>query len=137
MKIPNTCSWTWKNLLKLRGLVQGLIIYEVGNDEGKNLWWGNQHPLGPLIEKFGRRIQYDSGTENNAKVSQIMSNGEWAWPRQNSDVIAYLIAHTSGNFRPDQRHEDYVWWKPELNGYWTVKRAWNTLRNHKRKSRMA
>jgi hypothetical protein len=71
------CSLKWKKLLALRSFAHEHIKFEVGPGHSIHLWHDNWHPLGPLHEKFGLRIIYDSQSTSKARVSYVIKNGEW------------------------------------------------------------
>jgi hypothetical protein len=54
--------------------------FRVGSSKGISFWFDNWHPLGPLEERFGRRIIYDSGLGAHAMVADVIQGREWAWP---------------------------------------------------------
>ncbi|KAH7845388.1 hypothetical protein Vadar_001417 [Vaccinium darrowii] len=80
VKIPSNPSWIWRKILNLRPLVQHHIKTIIGNGDRTSLWFDDWHPLGPLAERFGPRIIYDSGLPRDAKVSAIIKNSKWAFP---------------------------------------------------------
>ena len=77
IKPPSQCSWYWRKLLKLRDMVRPVLKHRIGNGCGTFLWYDNWHPLGPLLVKFPPRVAYDAGLPLNAKVDNIIANGEW------------------------------------------------------------
>lgn len=46
-------SWTWRQLLKLRGLAARFLRARVGNGTRINFWFDHWTVLGPLINAFG------------------------------------------------------------------------------------
>jgi hypothetical protein len=43
------------------------------------MWLDNWHPCGPLLEKYGFRIIYDSQSRIDAKLVSVLRNGDWNW----------------------------------------------------------
>ena len=84
VKTPSQCSWYWRKILKLRDKVRPLLKHKIVNGNRTFLWFDNWHPLGPLFDKFGARIVYDSAIPLHAKVNVIIDGGEWHWPRTNT-----------------------------------------------------
>ena len=78
--------WTMRKLFKLRDITQTSIESIVGND--------NWHPLGPPYKKFREMVVKDIGSSLQAKVSSIIREGEWKWPRQRNRVIMFIMDHT-------------------------------------------
>ena len=86
VKPPSTCSWAWRKLLRLRDLARQMLSHRVGNGEHTFLWYDNWHSLGPLVEKFGTRVIYDSALPRNSRVSTVILNNSWAWPVRPSRI---------------------------------------------------
>lgn len=67
----------------------------MGNGDNTFVWFGNWHPLGPLYDRFGNRVIYDSRLLRNALVKNIIHHGSWKWLAYNSihliDIKNYLI----------------------------------------------
>ncbi|XP_058216740.1 uncharacterized protein LOC131327608 [Rhododendron vialii] len=127
MDIPNDASWTMRMLLNLRSVAQPLIQYLIGNGQGTFLWLENWHPLGPLFNKFGENIVYNLGRSLNSKVSSIIHDGVWRWPRQRNRATQFIIEHTPADFKPICDRLDSVVWIPHLAGF-TVSSAWEAIR---------
>jgi hypothetical protein len=88
LSIPQDCSWSWRKLLNLHSFAHEHIKFEVGPGHSIHLWHDNWHLLGPLHERFGLRIIYDSQSTSEARVSSIIKNGEWFWkPAQSEDLV--------------------------------------------------
>jgi hypothetical protein len=88
LSIPQDCSWSWRKLLNLRSFAREHLKFEVGPGHSIHLWHENWHPLGPLHEKFGLGIIYDSQSISEARVSSVIKNGEWFWkPAQSEDLV--------------------------------------------------
>lgn len=95
MKTPTDSSWTMKNLFSLRKEGQLFIWLVVGNGQSTFLWLDNWHSLGHLYLKLGDRVVFNLGRSLGAKISSIIENGRWKWPRGRSTVIAEIIANTT------------------------------------------
>lgn len=54
--------------MKIRDELRGKIKIVIGNGRSTSLWHDNWHAAGPLMEKYGNHIAYDSGLGANAKV---------------------------------------------------------------------
>ena len=117
--------WWWRKLLKLRDEMHNRISHIVGTGEDTFVWWDNWHPLGPLAKRFGNRIIYDSGMGKNAKVKELIENGEWKWPVANShDMMEVKNTPLS---KP-RIGADRVVWNPCGNGSFSISSAWNEFR---------
>ena len=69
---PNSASWTWRKLLKLRPLFCPLIKWSIGDGSDISLWFDNWLRMGPIQAAMGDRIIYDSTLPRNAKVKEII-----------------------------------------------------------------
>ncbi|KAI8527725.1 hypothetical protein RHMOL_Rhmol12G0096800 [Rhododendron molle] len=128
MVIPADCSWTIKKIFRLRELCQPLILYKVGNGTSTFAWLDNWHPLGPLYKKYGTRVCADIDQSLSAKVSSLIHNGGWKWPRGRNRIMREVKDFTPEGFLPDVFVEDSVIWIPSKNGIFSMKSAWNTIR---------
>ncbi|XP_058198389.1 uncharacterized protein LOC131313912 [Rhododendron vialii] len=106
-----------RKVLNLRSLGQSLIKYQVGNGQNTHLWLDNWHPQGPLFKGFGESVVYNLGKSLLSKVSSIIYNGAWRWPRQRNRVTQFIVVHTPADFQPNCLHEDSVVWLPHPSGF--------------------
>lgn len=90
VNIPQTCSWSWRKILKLRPLAKPFLKFEVGNGQHIHLWVDNWHPAGILLEKYGFRAVYDAQSHKDARLSTVLSNGCWAWRPARSDSLVEI-----------------------------------------------
>ncbi|XP_038978801.1 uncharacterized protein LOC120109124 [Phoenix dactylifera] len=107
------------------------LMANIVRDSGLQYHW---HPLGPLIEVFGKRFIYDSGLGQNAKVEAIIDGQEWHWPISRSPAWLELISSTPTSFRPDSRRPDVLQWIDAPKGSFSVRSVWESL--HPRHSRV-
>jgi len=124
ISIPNSCSWSWKKLLKLRDIAKRFISFKVGNGSRVFLWFDHWHPAGYLLETFGHRIVHDSGFPLRSKLEVAIRNGEWNWPPARSDA---LVVIQSKLFEVDIGDNDLAVWNAN-NGQYTCADAWDKLR---------
>ncbi|XP_028125748.1 uncharacterized protein LOC114322601 [Camellia sinensis] len=110
VKVPNDPSWVWRKLLSLRKWVSPLIKHKIGCGDTTFLWFDNWHPIGPLWNKFGDRIIYDSALNSDTKVSKIIDGSSWKWPFPNSWEIQELISSTPVCFHPNPSSTDQAIW---------------------------
>ncbi|XP_031287101.1 uncharacterized protein LOC116145801 [Pistacia vera] len=84
---------------------------------------------GPLKDRYGSRIVYDSGLQHLAKVCEIWDGTRWRWPMANSWALVDM--KDSIDFDPKEG-EDMVVWKPNASGKFSIKSAWEVTRVHQR-----
>lgn len=100
MKIPQDFSWTLRKLFNLRELGQPFIRHVIGNGNNTFLWLDYWHPQGPLYKVFGVTIVWNVVRSLLAKVSAILQNGEWHWPRRRNRSIMQLLNSPPVSFCP-------------------------------------
>jgi hypothetical protein len=124
ISIPKVCSWSWKKLLKLRDIAKKFIRFKIGDGNRTYLWLDNWHPLGRLVDRFGFRIVYDSGSCLEAKVSSIIRNGDWFWPKARSDILVDIQIKLSDI--PLGGTDVPIW--ESSSGVYTCSETWDSLR---------
>ncbi|KAL2246304.1 UNVERIFIED_CONTAM: hypothetical protein Sindi_2898600, partial [Sesamum indicum] len=72
-------SWGWRKILRLRPFLRSIVDYQIGNGGRFFVWQDPWHHLGPLIERFPRGPGH-LRLEESAKLSSVISAGEWQWP---------------------------------------------------------
>lgn len=66
-----------RKILKLRGVAQPFIKYNVGTGRSIFAWLDNWHKFGPLVNRFGTRIAYDTASNVQSKLDKFIRNGRW------------------------------------------------------------
>lgn len=88
---PTDCSWSWKNLLKLREVAKAMFVYKLGDGKKFLFWydpWCNGHSLADLFPEVKVR---DSGLLKKSRVCKFWRNGCWRiLNRWNSDMMRVL-----------------------------------------------
>jgi hypothetical protein len=105
---PGNCSWSWRKILSLRGVVKKFIYFRVEDECSISLWFDNWHPLGPLVEFFGDRTIIDFDLRRDAQLSSIIARKEWIWPPSRSPEWIVLIQCTPISFLPDDGRNDPI-----------------------------
>ncbi|KAL2228513.1 UNVERIFIED_CONTAM: hypothetical protein Sindi_1831000 [Sesamum indicum] len=72
-------SWGWRKMLKLYPFLRSIVNYQIGDGGRFYVWQDPWHHLGPLIEQFPWGPN-NLGIEKSAKLSSVISAGEWQWP---------------------------------------------------------
>ncbi|KAL7224750.1 hypothetical protein ACSBR1_026103 [Camellia fascicularis] len=127
IKMPSDPSWVWRKILSLRPVIYPLILHKIGNGGDVFLWFDNWHPLGSLWARFGARVVYDTAFGMDAKVSRIINNRSWSWPRRRRSFLQELIEHTLLTFTPNSGN-DTVIWVPSSDGKFSINSTWNWFR---------
>ena len=108
-----------------------MLSHRVGNGEHTFLWYDKWHPFGPLVEKFGTRVIYDSALPRNSRVSTVILNNSWAWPVRPSRIAnsGALMAIRDGltQIPIHGSSQDRVIWDPSPNGIFSTAATWKSL----------
>ncbi|XP_028124903.1 uncharacterized protein LOC114321868 [Camellia sinensis] len=113
VKMPRDPSWVWRKILSLRPVIYPFILHKIGN--GGDVFW------------FGARVVYDTAFGMDAKVSRIVNNRSWSWPRRRRSFLQELIEHTPLTFTPNSGN-DTVIWVPSSDGKFSINSTWNWFR---------
>ncbi|XP_058192025.1 uncharacterized protein LOC131309397 [Rhododendron vialii] len=125
MNTPIDSSWTMRKLLQLRVLAQGMVKHVVGNGQNTWVWLDNWHPMGPLYKTLGEVVVFHLGQSLSAKVSSIIVNNSWHWPRPRKRITQHFMANTPSSFLPNLDKDDDVIWTPSPSGQFCM---WSTLK---------
>ncbi|KAL2226237.1 UNVERIFIED_CONTAM: LINE-1 reverse transcriptase [Sesamum indicum] len=72
-------SWGWRKMLRLHPFLRSIVNYRIGDGGRFYIWQHPWHHLGPFIEQFPRGPNH-LGIKESAKLSLVISAGEWQWP---------------------------------------------------------
>jgi hypothetical protein len=122
--ILQSCSWSWKQILKLREVAKRFLKFKVGDGNRIFLWLDVWNPHGCLLDKYGYRVVYDAGSSIGAKLSTIIRNGEWYWPYARSDRIVDI---QSKRLEVEIGNSDLPMWRCK-KGRYTCAETWDALR---------
>ena len=103
------------------------ITVQIGNGESTSLWFDTWRPQGPICTQLHARVIHDSGLNAAAKVSAILSSGNWVWPPANSIELIRLKEETTSLNLPNCSQSDKMMW--DGSSMFTIKKAWNVIRS--------
>jgi hypothetical protein len=83
IKVPQSCSWYWRKLLKLRVEANNFLRFDVGNGINIHLWTNWWHPV-------VYRAIYDSQSHLNSRLSSVIRDGLWFWKPARSDALVEI-----------------------------------------------
>lgn len=116
-----------KENLSVQGYMPTFDLVQSGNGASTSLWLNNWHPLGPLYKRYGENVCSNIGRSLHARVSAIICDGTWSWPRQRNRYIQEIKNNTPPDFLPDISNEDSVVLIPSRNGNYSLKSAWDAI----------
>jgi hypothetical protein len=111
-------------LLNLRKLLKKFISFKVGEGTSISLWFDLWHPAGRLLDTYGFRIVYDTGSSLDALLSSVIKDGKWSWPPARSDTLEEIQNRL---FDVDIGDGDSPVWSSK-NGVYSCADTWNCLR---------
>ncbi|GAV66931.1 LOW QUALITY PROTEIN: zf-RVT domain-containing protein, partial [Cephalotus follicularis] len=117
-----TTSWSWRNILLSRNFLVHNVLYEVVDGSSFSLWFDPWFFGESIADLCGCRVIQDSGMPSNAKVSNIISVGQWDLPLPSGDLID--ISYVSSRI-PLAAGSDKIHWLKE--GSFTINEAWMTI----------
>ncbi|GJV28501.1 hypothetical protein Tco_1384949 [Tanacetum coccineum] len=77
--LRDNMSWGWRKILQVRHLVRPFIWYRVGDGLKVSAWFDNWCSYSPLSNSISNRHIYEAGFQLSAKVSNVVSHGNWLW----------------------------------------------------------
>ncbi|KAJ6978456.1 hypothetical protein NC653_026763 [Populus alba x Populus x berolinensis] len=125
--MPSNPSWSWRKILQSRDWCRGWFINRIGNGNSTSLWFDYWLPGGlRLIDSYPLRTLTATGLPWNARVADIITAGQWDFPR---DVPTLNSCWNSITFLPNPNYEDNCEWKGQTSGVFSIKSAWELLRD--------
>ncbi|GAV91144.1 zf-RVT domain-containing protein [Cephalotus follicularis] len=123
VKITAASSWSWRNVLRLRECLANNLVYSIGDGRATSLWLDPWINGVALISRYGVRVVNDAEIPINTKVSVVIANMQWAWPRNSWNLreIATLTWQISIEQGPDVIH-----WVSKGKTF-SYKAVWHTL----------
>ncbi|XP_058222099.1 uncharacterized protein LOC131332062 [Rhododendron vialii] len=102
----------------------------MGTGHSTSLWFDNWHPWGPLYKLLDGRSTSILGRAIWAKVSYVVLNGEWHWPRPRNNLIQRIQNAIPPTLLPQADKEDEVVWTVSPTGQYVTKHTWEAVRHH-------
>ncbi|GKD89732.1 putative RNA-directed DNA polymerase, eukaryota, reverse transcriptase zinc-binding domain protein, partial [Tanacetum coccineum] len=75
-------SWGWRKILQVRHLVRPYIWSRIGDGNNTFAWFDNWIEASPLSNLISNRDIYRAGLRLNARMSDVIMAGSWAWPNE-------------------------------------------------------
>ncbi|XP_050238122.1 uncharacterized protein LOC126687608 [Mercurialis annua] len=118
---PTDCSWSWNNLLKIRGDIIDYFEYNLGCGD-RFSFWHDPWPDGKALKnRFPSVNIQDSEIPKDAKVNSLWRNGDWKLPDPIDEETQNAWDFVTKNFKVKDNEEDRVRWKICRNGKFYVK----------------
>lgn len=135
MKMPNDCSWTFRNILRLRMLTRQFLSYKIGNGLATSLWFDPWWHGTCLAENTQDRIITQAGISSAASVHSLLTSGSWILPRPSPRLhhIHPLLAHWTEHFDYptfDLTIPDVLLWDDIPLRKIKARNVWTSIRTH-------
>ncbi|GAV91359.1 hypothetical protein CFOL_v3_34755 [Cephalotus follicularis] len=118
-------SWSWRHILLLRPLARAHLIYKCGSGERFSLWFDPWLQGDSIHALYGRRVMYDTGLGSQARVKDVLREGQWCWPQVSGDLME--IQHRVSDI-PVSTCPDSIFWA-KVGDSFSTSRAWNVIRS--------
>ncbi|GJZ34149.1 putative reverse transcriptase domain-containing protein [Tanacetum coccineum] len=110
-------SWSWKKILRYRGVLRSHIVHRIGNGLDTSLWFDNWHAICTLSEFISKRKMYYSGlsldcevaNERNVRMFQDKSRSVESLTCLIKDTVRLRIMSVSLNDSPQVSKAAYLW----------------------------
>ncbi|GAV92862.1 LOW QUALITY PROTEIN: zf-RVT domain-containing protein, partial [Cephalotus follicularis] len=122
--IRGLLSWSWRQILLLRPLAREHLIYKCGNGERFSLWFDPWLQGDSIHARYGRRVMYDTGLGSQARVKDVLSEGQWCWPQVSGNLME--IQQRVGDI-PTSTNPDTIFWA-KVGDSFSTSRAWCAIR---------
>ncbi|KAH0700980.1 hypothetical protein KY284_015195 [Solanum tuberosum] len=124
-------SHSWRKMVMSREEVEHNIWWQTINGSS-SFWYDNWTKLGALYY-----IEGDNAKEEEIEVKEFIHNGSWDKHKLLNHISEEITECIIDNVKPEliEGRNDKAWWMLENNGEFSVKAAWEGLRNKKEKRR--
>ena len=128
IKIPLNATWSWRKILQSREICRSFFITQIGNGSSTSLWYDYWLPEGKrLIDTLPLRILTSTGLSWTSRVAHIIHDGNWNFPA----IPGLQQTWNTITFSPNLGREDQCIWRLNPSGIFTIKSAWDFLREKK------
>ncbi|KAH0716077.1 hypothetical protein KY284_008982 [Solanum tuberosum] len=133
-KIGGGGSQVWKKMLQARELVEHQILWHIRRGSS-SLCHDNWTGLGDLYTITGEDFEWDNRYEN---IEDITNGGEWNEEVVREILPTELAEHIICNIKPPRgrKENDKPCWMLETKGIFSVKSAWNYIRQKEEPNRI-
>lgn len=79
----------------MRGEARQFTKFSVGDGTQIHLWFDDWHSNGILHEKYGHRVIYDAQSKLDARLSNVIKDGQWSWRPARYDTLVDIQSKLS------------------------------------------
>ncbi|XP_077249456.1 uncharacterized protein LOC143888963 [Tasmannia lanceolata] len=125
MKVPSKLSWAIRSILRAREVIKDKTCYLVGKEAEIELWTQPWHTDGVLEQLISKSVT-DYSLSSMKCLDEIHSKEGWN-PIINKPSLNQEISILQRSLFQEE-DENRAIWKPNIDGYFSVKSAWNSIR---------
>ncbi|GKV47540.1 hypothetical protein SLEP1_g54437 [Rubroshorea leprosula] len=125
VKLPNDCSWSWKQILKMRTSIKDQVWVQIGDGRQTSLFydlWLEGGRICDLVQVREELMAWGHGSV----VAKWWNAGAWHMP--DSFVRKYPSLAQLISSKSLQDREDKVVWRPTVAGGFSIASCYNLLR---------
>lgn len=117
---------------RVRDKMKKFVTHYIGNGKSTNLWFDPWLPKGSPVDQFGHNIIMELGRGQHITVDNFIEDGKWSlWPETSPDLLQAWRQIEEQTFVEEK--EDIIVWMPSVSGRFTIKSAWDALRQPNQK----
>ncbi|GKV49683.1 hypothetical protein SLEP1_g56421 [Rubroshorea leprosula] len=125
VKLPNDCSWSWKQILKMRTSIKDQVWVQIGDGRQTSLFYDLWLEGGRLCDRVQVREELMAWGHGSV-VAKWWDAGAWHMP--DSFVRKYPSLAQLISSKNLQDKEDKVVWRPTISGCFSIASCYNLLR---------
>ncbi|XP_021986327.1 uncharacterized protein LOC110882671 [Helianthus annuus] len=120
---------SWRYILKIRDRVRPFIVSKIGNGHTTSAWFDRWAQIGPLCHIVSARRLHNAGFNLDSKVSDIVNDGDWGWPRAWMDLFPVLLTIQPPVLNP-HKSDSLIWRDVKGNEQeYSASIVWDSLRS--------
>ncbi|GKU97317.1 hypothetical protein SLEP1_g10479 [Rubroshorea leprosula] len=125
VKLPNDCSWSWKQILKMRTSIKDQVWVQIGDGRQTSLFYDLWLEGGRICGRVQVREELMAWGHGSV-VAKWWNAGAWHMP--DSFVRKYPSLAQLISSKSLQDREDKVMWRPTVSGCFSIASCYNLLR---------
>ncbi|XP_059668892.1 uncharacterized protein LOC132313980 [Cornus florida] len=126
LKIPHSCSWSWRKILQLRHHARHFIKHLIGNGIDTSFWFDNWSARGPLCLRFSSTILSLLGIDENTSMANFIVNNGWNFP----PALLSVIPKLNSIQQPVPHRKDKLIWTVSPFDSFSLKHTISHLMDH-------
>lgn len=126
IKIPSSCSWSWRSILKGRKEAALMVRHLIGNGTQTGIWKDPWNEQGILQEFFPVQLHYVTDCVLNVRASSMLESDQWKIPeslKRAAPDIAELLEGTDVH-----QGDDEIIWAPSTTGKYKLAETFEFMR---------